>query len=108
MSTSTMKYGMRKAPPPFWHAMNGNLHKFPKPTDMEMHTMRNSTEFPHRARSMTFSVLGEIWKGDFCNWANDRIGSYRWLGFEIFVVGFEGEVDCACCMGIAVLEKQRG
>lgn len=33
---------MRKAPPPFSYAVNGNRQIFPRPTDMEMQDKRNS------------------------------------------------------------------
>lgn len=44
-------YGIRKAPPPFWYAVNGNRHILPRPTDMAMQDSRNSLSFPHCLRS---------------------------------------------------------
>ncbi|MPD02035.1 hypothetical protein E2C01_097590 [Portunus trituberculatus] len=38
---------MRKAPPPLSSATNGNLHTFPRPTDMAMQERRNSTGLDH-------------------------------------------------------------
>lgn len=44
-------YGIRKAPPPFSYAVNGNRQTLPRPTDMAMQDSRNSLSFPHCCRA---------------------------------------------------------
>lgn len=44
-------YGIKKAPPPFSYAVNGNLHILPKPTDIAIQEKRNSIPLPHLALS---------------------------------------------------------
>ncbi|EZA49582.1 hypothetical protein X777_12127 [Ooceraea biroi] len=41
--------GIRKAPPPFSYAVNGNLHTFPNPTEVAIQAIRNSNLPPHSA-----------------------------------------------------------
>lgn len=49
---------MRKAPPPFSKAVNGNLQTFPRPTDIAMQDKRNSISFPHISRESLPYELG--------------------------------------------------
>lgn len=53
MISNTIKYGIRNAPPPFASAVKGNLQTFPKPTDIAMHDIKNSTSLPQLPRSAT-------------------------------------------------------
>ena len=46
MNSKTMTYGMRKAPPPFLKAVDGNRQTLPRPTDIEMQDNRNSMGLP--------------------------------------------------------------
>lgn len=48
-----MIYGIRKAPPPFSRAVKGKRQTLPRPMDMAMQDIRNSTPFPQVARSLT-------------------------------------------------------
>lgn len=60
--SKTITYGIRKAPPPFSNAVNGNLQIFPKPTDIEMQDMRNSKPLPHVGRSVCASYINRYFK----------------------------------------------
>lgn len=52
MISSTIKYGIRNAPPPFSSAVNGNRQMLPRPTDIAMQLIKNSTSLPQLARSL--------------------------------------------------------
>lgn len=64
MISNTIKYGIRNAPPPFSSAVNGNLQIFPRPTDIAMQLIKNSTSLPQLARSLAtvagLAVVAEL------------------------------------------------
>lgn len=61
MMSSTIKYGIRNAPPPFSNAVNGNLQMLPRPTDIAMQLIKNSTSLPQLARSLgAFVVVAAV------------------------------------------------
>jgi hypothetical protein len=47
-----MKYGIIKAPPPFWAACTGKRKKFPKPTALPAAARINPIRVAHLSRSL--------------------------------------------------------